>query len=530
MAKELKHKDAGVELARTEDNALDRHDMSGGSANDMLVYDGSSKLQGKTPTEVRAILNVADGADVTADAGAVMESDGISISNDGTKTTIAGTAGDYNRIGDANETSHSLNNSNDLVVSGKLEVNGTTYLDTTVFSYAWINQVNGGILIWDSAALNFGNDNDISISYEAADADALSFQIGLPHVDEAANNVACMVLLDRDATGGNLGAGGIDLAGITEPTLVVGNEASDAWCSLDAGDVNGAGKGLYFKAAADEDINLLKLSVTGTPTLIWDETDDDFNFNKGLDVTGNIVVSGNVDGRDVSVDGTKLDTIAENADVTGSNAPQAHKDLHDPEDGSDPVDTATPVQVGSANAIGSSHSLARADHVHEREHAIYVDASAVSAVEAAGLDLAENTAITLDDVLSADGKYCVTTALNGTAGEQIDFGESVYFKAGDSKWWLARGNVEATISPMTGLVIIAGAADAAVKIALIGEVRADAAFPALTIGAPVFIDPDTAGLVTTIELTVGEFQKAIGWAKTANVVVVTGNPDWVKVG
>ena len=36
----------------------------------------------------------------------------------------------------------------------------------------------------------------------------------------------------------------------------------------------------------------------------------------GIDVTGNVVVSGTVDGRDVATDGTKLDTIATNADVT----------------------------------------------------------------------------------------------------------------------------------------------------------------------------------------------------------------------
>jgi len=59
--------------------------------------------------------------------------------------------------------------------------------------------------------------------------------------------------------------------------------------------------------------------------------------------------------------------------------PGAHKDSHDPEDGSDALDTAEPVKVGAANAEGSSHSLARADHVHEREHATYTDAEALSA-------------------------------------------------------------------------------------------------------------------------------------------------------
>jgi len=60
----------------------------------------------------------------------------------------------------------------------------------------------------------------------------------------------------------------------------------------------------------------------------------------------------------------------------------AHKNTHDPIDGSDKLDTAAPVKVGSANAIGSSHSLPRADHVHEREHAKYTDAEAVDAIEA----------------------------------------------------------------------------------------------------------------------------------------------------
>ena len=56
--------------------------------------------------------------------------------------------------------------------------------------------------------------------------------------------------------------------------------------------------------------------------------------------------------------------VADGADVTGSNTPQAHKDLHDPEGGSDALDTAIAVPCGLAEAIGTSHSLARADHVH----------------------------------------------------------------------------------------------------------------------------------------------------------------------
>jgi len=62
----------------------------------------------------------------------------------------------------------------------------------------------------------------------------------------------------------------------------------------------------------------------------------------------------------------------------------AHKDTHDPEDGSDKLDTAAPVKVGEANAVGTSHSLARADHVHEKHHAKYTDAEAVTAMGVKG--------------------------------------------------------------------------------------------------------------------------------------------------
>ena len=65
-------------------------------------------------------------------AGAVMESDGLSVSNDETKTTIAGTVGDYNRIGEGGTTAHSLDSENDFMVTGELEVKGAAFIDGNV--------------------------------------------------------------------------------------------------------------------------------------------------------------------------------------------------------------------------------------------------------------------------------------------------------------------------------------------------------------------------------------------------------------
>jgi len=52
--------------------------------------------------------------------------------------------------------------------------------------------------------------------------------------------------------------------------------------------------------------------------------------------------------------------------------PAAHKDTHDPEDGSDPLDCAAAGEIVgvAAAAEGSAHSFARSDHTHQVQHGI----------------------------------------------------------------------------------------------------------------------------------------------------------------
>jgi len=96
----------------------------------------------------------------------------------------------------------------------------------------------------------------------------------------------------------------------------------------------------------------------------------------------------------------KLDGIEALADVTGNNPPQAHKDSHDPNDGTDSLDTAAAAEVSVvvAAGVGTSHSFARADHVHAINHAI-----------------TDNHILTVDDAGAADDEYCRFTA-NGIEG------------------------------------------------------------------------------------------------------------------
>jgi len=81
---------------------------------------------------------------------------------------------------------------------------------------------------------------------------------------------------------------------------------------------------------------------------------DDYLKNDAADTTSgdltvpNLITAGNVDGRDVSVDGAKLDGVAAGADVTADNAPKAHKASHT--DGTDDIQDATSGQKGLATA------------------------------------------------------------------------------------------------------------------------------------------------------------------------------------
>jgi len=49
--------------------------------------------------------------------------------------------------------------------------------------------------------------------------------------------------------------------------------------------------------------------VEGTPQIVAAQSGDTYELPRNTNVTGNITVTGTVDGRDVAADGTKLDTI-----------------------------------------------------------------------------------------------------------------------------------------------------------------------------------------------------------------------------
>lgn len=144
--------------------------------------------------------------------------------------------------------------------------------------------------------------------------------------------------------------------------------------------------------------------------------------------------------------------------------------------------------------------------------------------------LAENASIGLDPAGSADGKYTGIT-FTATAGETVAFGDVVYLKAADSEWYLADADAVATSGTVAiAICVTAGTDGNAVTLMSHGIIRADAGFPALTIGAPVYISltgTTTNTVTVTAPSAADDVVRIIGYAITADEILFSPSPDHI---
>lgn len=142
------------------------------------------------------------------------------------------------------------------------------------------------------------------------------------------------------------------------------------------------------------------------------------------------------------------------------------------------------------------------------------------------LTLVENSSITLPSLgnLSADGKYSGIVEV-GTGGTTIAFGQMVYLKAADSRWYLTKSDATST----SGAVRIAAAAGTSVSgnsltVLTYGKIRADAKFPTLTIGGPIYLSEGTSGaVVVTQPSATDQVIRIVGYGNTTHEMFF--NPD-----
>ena len=195
--------------------------------------------------------------------------------------------------------------------------------------------------------------------------------------------------------------------------------------------------------------------------------------------------------------------------------------------------------VGTTTAVtlGTIELGAASDTTIARVSAGVVSIEGVTVLTVAGgtltgnITLAENTSIALDPAGSADGKYTGIT-VTGTAGTALAFGDLIYKDPTDSRWELADANAAAAADGdsrgILGICVLAAAGNAsATKILLQGIVRADTAFPALTIGAPVYVSETAGDIVVTQPTTTDVVIRIVGIAVTADEIFFNPDNTWV---
>lgn len=128
--------------------------------------------------------------------------------------------------------------------------------------------------------------------------------------------------------------------------------------------------------------------------------------------------------------------------------------------------------------------------------------------------------IILDPTLSADGTWS-GIMMAGTAGAALAFGDLIYLAAADSRWELADADAASTSGDVVlGMCVLAAAADGdPTNVLLFGKIRADAAFPALTIGAPAYVGTTAGDIQVAQPSGADDVIRVVGYAHTADVLI-----------
>lgn len=131
----------------------------------------------------------------------------------------------------------------------------------------------------------------------------------------------------------------------------------------------------------------------------------------------------------------------------------------------------------------------------------------------------------------SDGEYSGIT-IAGTAGATLAFGDLVYLDPTDSRWELTDANsaqgADGDCRGSLGICVLAAAADgSATTILTYGVVRADTAFPTMTINNQIYVS-ETAGDITgTQPSTSGVVIRVVGYGRTADTLFFNPSGDYL---
>jgi len=183
--------------------------------------------------------------------------------------------------------------------------------------------------------------------------------------------------------------------------------------------------------------------------------------------------------------------VADGADVTGSNPPQAHD-------------------------LDSHNSCTLAE--------LSADITDATLASIAGTETFTNKIIELDDALGVDHTYEGITT-DDTVGESVVFGDLLYMNS-DNKWWKGSSAVASSAEcPIEAMAVATIAADAAGKLLLYGTARDDT-WNFTTIGK-VYVGVDVP--THTIPSTSGHTVQIIGTSLDADRMLFKPDSTYIEL-
>jgi hypothetical protein len=247
---------------------------------------------------------------------------------------------------------------------------------------------------------------------------------------------------------------------------------------------------------------------------------DCFDTDNHVDGTTNHVFT--------AADDTKLGNIEASADVTDATNVNAAGAVMESDYNAQTILAATSDDTPAALTVGEQTVVGRITGGNIAALSV-AQLQALLFGTALGTEilLGENYGIKYDAALSADGKYAGFVR-SGTAGATLAFGDLIYLAAADSRWELVDANAASTSGDvLLGICVQAAANDGdATTVLMHGFVRADTAFPALTISAPAYASTTAGDIQTAQPSGTDDVIRRVGFAWTADELYFCPSPDY----
>ena len=271
-----------------------------------LAYNSSTGVltyTGPSASEVRA--HISGGTGVTISSGSISIGQAVGTTDNVTFNTVTA-----DLTGDVTGTVSSLSNHDtDDLTEGSTNL---YYTDTRARASVSATDAGGdGSLAYNSSTgvFTYTGPSASEVRAHFSAGTGVTISNGQVSIGQAVGTTDSAVFASLQTTGNIVVGGDLTVNGTTTTVNSTTLDVADknitvASGAADAATANGAG-----------------LTVDGaSATITYSSTGDKWAFNKPIDVSGNIIVSGTVDGRDLATDGSKLDGIESGATADQSDA------------------------------------------------------------------------------------------------------------------------------------------------------------------------------------------------------------------